>query len=108
MTSRRRSPRDLPGNDFWVFDDRLVRFAHFAGTGEFRYDDLTDDPAVVRLCIAAFDAVWTRGIPHAEYQPTGAACPQPRQLPSSSDRRWASGCAKSVSTLGSPRPTSAG
>jgi hypothetical protein len=69
-------PRDrasdiaLPGNDFWLFDDRLVRFAHFAGDGEFRYDELADDPAVVRLCVAAFAAVWMRGIPHAEYQPT--------------------------------------
>ena len=44
-----------PGNDFWVFDDRLVRFHHFAGDNE-----LSDDPAVVRLCASAFEAVWGR------------------------------------------------
>ncbi len=59
----------LPGNDFWVFDDLLVRFGYFAGDGEFLEHELADDPAVVRLCAAAFEAVWERAVPHAEYRP---------------------------------------
>jgi hypothetical protein len=70
LPRERASDLALPGNDFWLFDDRLVRFAHFAGDGEFRYDELIDDPAVVELCATAFEAVWARAVPHAEYQPT--------------------------------------
>ncbi|WP_420719427.1 DUF6879 family protein [Streptomyces sp. RTd22] len=30
---RRHAPiLALPGNDFWVFDDRLVEFDHYSGT----------------------------------------------------------------------------
>ena len=40
----RRPDLCLPGNDFWVFDDRLVRFSHFAGNGEFLEDELSRRP----------------------------------------------------------------
>ncbi len=69
LPRRRASDLCLPGNDFWVFDDRLVRFGYFAGDGEFLEHELADDPAVVRLCAAAFEAVWERAVPHAEYRP---------------------------------------
>jgi hypothetical protein len=69
LPRRRASDLCLPGNDFWVFDDRLVRFSHFAGDGEFLDDELSDDPAVVRLCASAFEAVWERAIDHEEYRP---------------------------------------
>ena len=69
LPRRRASDLALPGNDFWLFDDRLVRFGHFAGDGEFICDELADDPAAVRLCAAAFEAVWNRAIPHEEYRP---------------------------------------
>jgi hypothetical protein len=69
LPRRRTSDLCLPGNDFWVFDKRLVRFSHFAGNGEFLEDELADDPAVVELCTSAFEAVWDRAIPHAEYRP---------------------------------------
>lgn len=59
----------LPGNDFWILDGKLVRFGHFAGDGEFTGYELTEDPAVVRLCAAAFEAVWERGTDHSRYQP---------------------------------------
>lgn len=57
----------LPGNDFWGFDDRLVRFHHFAGDGTWLYDELTDDVEVVASCWEAFEAVWTRAIDHCDY-----------------------------------------
>jgi len=69
LPRRRASDLCLPGNDFWVFDGRLVRFGHFAGDGEFLDHDLTDDPAVAGLCAAAFEAVWQRATDHAGYQP---------------------------------------
>jgi hypothetical protein len=56
-------------NDFWVFDGCMVRFGYFAGNGEFLEDELTDDPAVARICAQAFEAVWERAIPHADYRP---------------------------------------
>lgn len=59
----------LPANDFWLFDDRLIRFHHFSGEGEIVDDELCDDPAVIRMCAAAFESIWDRAIPHADYRP---------------------------------------
>jgi len=70
LPRRQASDLCLPGNDFWLFDDKLVRLHHFTGEGEILEDELSDDPAVVRLCASAFEAVWERAIPHAEYRPT--------------------------------------
>ena len=58
----------LPGNDFWLFDNQLVRFHHFSGDGEIVEDEMVSDPAVIRLCQAAFETVWERAIPHDSYQ----------------------------------------
>jgi hypothetical protein len=52
-----------------LLDDRLVRFGFFAGDGEFLGHELVDDPAVVKLCSSAFEAVWERAVPHADYRP---------------------------------------
>ncbi len=70
LPRRRASDLCLPGNDYWLFDDRLVRFHHFSGEGEIVEDELSNDPSVVRLCARAFEAVWERAVPHVEYQPT--------------------------------------
>ncbi|GII85766.1 hypothetical protein Ssi03_37560 [Sphaerisporangium siamense] len=59
----------LPGNDFWVFDNRLVRFTHFAGDGSYGPHELSDDPALVKNCVDAFEAVWARAIDHKDYTP---------------------------------------
>jgi hypothetical protein len=59
----------IPLADFWLFDDRLVRFGFFAGDGTFLRHDLCDDPEVVRSCVEAFEHVWQRAIPHDEYRP---------------------------------------
>lgn len=57
----------LPGADFWLFDDRLIRFGHFAGDGTYTGDELNDDPEAVKLCADAFAAVWDRATPHEEF-----------------------------------------
>src|SRR6266568_1498170 len=69
LPRRKSSDLCLPGNDFWVFDDRLVRFGHFAGDGEFIDHELSDDSYVVRLCTSAFEAIWERAIDHDKYRP---------------------------------------
>ena len=69
LPRRRASDLCLPGNDFWLFDDRLIRFSYFSGDGHILEDELVSDPAVARMCSAAFEAVWERSVPHAEYQP---------------------------------------
>ncbi len=69
LPRRRASDLALPGNDFWLFDGRTVRFGYFAGNGEYQGDELIEDPTVARLCAAAFEAVWQRGIDHQNYHP---------------------------------------
>ena len=69
LPRRRASDLALPGNDFWVFDDRLVRFGYFAGDGTRLGHEVTDEPAVVKLCAAAFEAVWERATDHRDYRP---------------------------------------
>jgi hypothetical protein len=58
-----------PLADFWLFDDRLIRFHHFDGDGRIVEDELCSDPAVIATCSAAFEAVWELAIPHADYRP---------------------------------------
>ncbi|GAA0344194.1 DUF6879 family protein [Streptomyces blastmyceticus] len=68
LPRRQASDLALPGNDFWVFDDHLVRFHIFNGDGGDEGEELTEDPDVIRLCRHAFNSVWARGIPHEEYK----------------------------------------
>ena len=58
----------VPVNDFWVLDDRLVRWGYFAGDGEFLEHELTDDPEIVGICAEAFERVWEIAMPHADYR----------------------------------------
>jgi hypothetical protein len=59
----------LPGNDFYLFDDRLAVFLLYAGNGLATGMIGSEDPADVRLCRSAFDAVWKLSIRHSDYQP---------------------------------------
>lgn len=58
----------LPANDFWVFDNRLMRVHHFSGDGQWIGKELCDDPDVVAACSAAFERVWERATPHDKYE----------------------------------------
>jgi len=70
----RWTPRDrvsaiaLPGNDFWLFDDSIVVFLIFAGTGLVVDRHSTTDPDTIQLCRSAFEAVWKLSIPNSDYQ----------------------------------------
>ncbi|MEU8923132.1 DUF6879 family protein [Kitasatospora sp. NPDC048545] len=57
----------LPGNDCWIFDGRVVQFNVFDGDGRWVHTDQTDEPAVVALCVSAFEAVWDAGVPHQKF-----------------------------------------
>jgi hypothetical protein len=58
----------LPGNDFWLLDERRAMFNHFSGDGKPLGQEITDDSATVELCRAAFETVWKLATPHGEYQ----------------------------------------
>lgn len=68
LPRRRASDIALPGNDFWLIDDKLVRFNHFTGDGDAADPEMSDDSAVAELCRAAFETVWERGTPHDRYR----------------------------------------
>lgn len=59
----------LPGNDFYLFDGRLAIFLIYAGNGLGTDKVTSTDPADLRLCRSAFEAVWKLSIPHSDYQP---------------------------------------
>jgi hypothetical protein len=67
LPRRQASTIPLPGNDFWLFDDHVVRWNHFTGDGRSAGGEVTDDPAAAELCADAFEAVWERAIPHNQY-----------------------------------------
>ncbi|GHE98669.1 hypothetical protein GCM10018785_73280 [Streptomyces longispororuber] len=68
LPRRRASTICLPGNDFWLFDDRIVRWGYFSGDGALVGHETSEDPAAAKLCGDAFAAVWERAIPHAAYR----------------------------------------
>ena len=59
----------IPGNDFYLFDGRLVVFLIYTGDGLNAAYETSTDPADVALCRSAFQAVWKVAVPHGEYQP---------------------------------------
>lgn len=59
----------FPGNDFYLFDDRLVVFLVYAGNGLAMDRQTSTDAADVALCRAAFESVWALSIPHRDYRP---------------------------------------
>ena len=68
LPRHRASDIALPGNDFWLFDDRMIRWGYFAGNGAMVGHEISEDPAAAKLCAEAFDGVWSRAIPHHKYE----------------------------------------
>lgn len=69
MPRRRVSSIAFPGNDFWMFDNRLAVFHNYAGNGTLVDFTPSTDPHDIALCRSAFEAVWELAIPHADYRP---------------------------------------
>lgn len=57
------------GNDWRIFDDRLVAVGHFRDDGSVRGHEIITDRAVVADCIRVRDQLWTIAIPHSKYEP---------------------------------------
>lgn len=68
LPRRRASALALPGNDFWLIDDRLVRWNIFSGDGEALEPDHTEDLRAVKLCAESFRTVWDLATDHADYR----------------------------------------
>ncbi|MER6677779.1 DUF6879 family protein [Streptomyces sp. NPDC000983] len=68
LPRREASHIPLPGNDFWLFDSQTIRWGYFSGDGAMAGHEICDEPAVAKLCADAFDAVWSRAIPHQHYR----------------------------------------
>lgn len=67
LPRRQASGIALPGNDFWLIDGHLIRWNHFTGEGASAGGEISEDPAAAKLCAEAFEAVWTRAVPHENY-----------------------------------------
>ena len=59
----------FPGNDFYLFDDRLTVFLIYSGNGLATDRLVSSDPADIELCRAAFEDTWQLSIAHSDYQP---------------------------------------
>ncbi|MGQ4517181.1 DUF6879 family protein [Streptomyces sp. DW26H14] len=68
----RRDASDLmlPGNDLWIFDGTAVLFNHFTGDGDWSDPrlELREEPSIVAQVVEAFEAVWSRAVPHEQYK----------------------------------------
>ncbi|WP_432180523.1 DUF6879 family protein [Streptomyces sp. NBC_00063] len=68
LPRQRASDIALPGNDFWLFDDLVIRWGYFSGDGAVVGHEISEDRDAAKLCTEAFDAVWSRAVPHDLYQ----------------------------------------
>ncbi|WHM38068.1 DUF6879 family protein [Streptomyces sp. BPTC-684] len=68
LPRRRASVIALPGNDFWLFDGRVIMWNHFTGAGGSAGPELDERPEAAKLCATAFEAVWERATPHDGYR----------------------------------------
>jgi hypothetical protein len=59
----------IPGNDFYLFDGRLVVFLTYTGNGLDAGKFTSTENEDVQLCRESFEAVWKLAIPHREYRP---------------------------------------
>ncbi|MGK5549490.1 DUF6879 family protein [Streptomyces sp. URMC 127] len=57
------------GNDWWLFDDRLLAVGHFDTDGRVLGSELIEDPETVAECRRVRDVLWSVAIPHCEYKP---------------------------------------
>ncbi|MFF4951876.1 DUF6879 family protein [Streptomyces chattanoogensis] len=68
LPRRQATALPLPGNDFWVFDDKVALINHFDGSGDSLQHEYTEEPDLLSFLSSAFDAVWEKAVPHAQYR----------------------------------------
>jgi hypothetical protein len=59
----------VDGNDWWLFDDKILAVGHFNSAGRFVGSELIDTPETVAECVRIRDLLWTSATPHSEYKP---------------------------------------
>lgn len=67
LPRRKAADIALPGTDLWMFDGSSVLFT-ISGDGNAVDREWRTEPAVLELVGSAFEAVWERATPHAEYK----------------------------------------
>jgi len=63
--------RELPSDDWWLFDDNLVAYTVFTDTGTLPGWMATTDPVIAAHCVSVRDRLWPKAIRHADYTRTG-------------------------------------
>ncbi|GAA3223394.1 DUF6879 family protein [Actinocorallia longicatena] len=58
----------VPTADFWLIDNRLIVFNTCTGAGAHHRDHYSNDPEVIGRCLLAFERIWERAVPHAEFK----------------------------------------
>lgn len=70
---RHRLPTGLTlpvgGNDWWLYDSRLLAVGHFDDDGRVLGSEIIDDPGTVTQCVLLRDLLWAVAIPHPDYKP---------------------------------------
>ncbi|MFG2566628.1 DUF6879 family protein [Streptomyces sp. NPDC048567] len=59
----------VDGNDWWLFDDKVLAVGHFNAAGRVLGSEIIDTPAVVAECIRVRDLLWSIATPTIEYRP---------------------------------------
>jgi hypothetical protein len=57
----------VPAVDFWIFDESVVVVNHFDGHGGNLHHEQLDDAGLAVRYATAFEEIWERATPHAEY-----------------------------------------
>ncbi|MCM1967765.1 DUF6879 family protein [Streptomyces sp. G1] len=57
------------GNDWWLFDDKLLAVGHFDAAGRVLGSEVIEDPAIVAECIRVRDHLWSIATPTVKYKP---------------------------------------
>ncbi|MFE4827399.1 DUF6879 family protein [Streptomyces sp. NPDC056672] len=59
----------VEGNDWWLYDDRLLAVGHFDSEGRVLGSEIIEDPDIVSECVRLRDLFWAAATPHTEYKP---------------------------------------
>lgn len=59
----------VEGNDWWLFDDKLLAVGHFDEDGRVLGSELIETPSVVAECVRIRDLLWGIATPHDKYKP---------------------------------------
>lgn len=58
----------VQGNDWWLYDDRLLAVGHFDSEGRVLGSEVIDDPDIVAECVRLRELLWSIATSHSEYK----------------------------------------